>query len=287
MMSAWGWPLSWRWVSALLIYLSFLTGTGSAFNVGQTGFLICASVALLGYGMAERKVWIGALAMAGVLLKPQVGLVFFAALAVHPRYWRMALFGGLLTGVMALPGVIASGLVTTLREYLVNLGRYRDIPYNLPDAMTGMGSLAAAAGYSTSAIGMTVVASVVGAIVFRLNWRHAGQHDGLRDFHMFFLITLSCVACFVGMHIYDLVVVSALVLFAASLRPAPAGLAAVGLLLLLRPENLARAIGQPAVGAPLVAAMGGLCVLAATLAQAMAARAEAADRALPAPGTSG
>jgi hypothetical protein len=299
--------------AALFVYLTFMTATGGAFSVGQTSFLMWFGFALLAFGLTGKRDWAAAIGIAILLLKPQIGAVAFATLLVFPGKFRVAVMAGLLVGLLSLPALAIGGVTETILSFLHNLGNYRSIDYNLPDAMTGVSNLVAVwGGMNVSATVATGIAVVLAPLLFVISARATpfvpseveghpigkASLDFARDERVgrYLAITLGVIAALVPLHVYDLIPLAAMIPLLWSLCSCESrnpdtvstsptvvgscfrrsnwlvlGLGVLGLLLILRPENIARLTHLDE--GPTTAAIGCLLIFAAALTAALSRRA--------------
>ena len=266
------WDMQPIWTGSILfIFVAFMTATGGALAVGQTSIVIAFGMALTIYGVSWRRRYLTAIGLAIMLLKPQIGLVGWSALAACNRERRAAILAAGIVVIGSLVPIIVGGILPTIGGFISNLMGYRSIDYNLPDAMTGIGNLAA----TVFAIRLSaIVLSLVGAAVafgFMALWTMRAEEEAQdRAGRIAIMIALGTIAAFVPLHVYDLVILAPLPLLlffenahnneASNYRRA--FMMITGSLLIFRPENFARFMPLPPLDHASTLATIGCLVLA-------------------------
>ncbi|MGR3762388.1 hypothetical protein ACUXV3_19980 (plasmid) [Roseobacteraceae bacterium NS-SX3] len=268
-----------------LFLLAVLEATGILFSVGQTTALAAFGLALMLPGREGQQAWGGALGLALLMLKPQIGLAYAVLLLLlNGRTRRMVLYAVGISGLLALPALLADPAAPL--GFLRNVAGYDGFTAaNLPHAQTGLrlilweltgtdiGNMAA-----TGAALAAVLAACCGPL--RLA---CAADSGVRAWQRLALAT-ALILALAPLHIYDFVLIVVLLPLLLTARGTAAALALAGGALIWRSENLAALTGFHAVEAEIfagarLATLGALMVLAAValLVRQMNAAADAAE----------
>ncbi|QJU58525.1 DUF2029 domain-containing protein [Sphingomonas sp. AP4-R1] len=251
--------------AAVVAYLGLMTASGSTLVVGQTSFIILFGIALIAWGIGRQAPVIGGIGMAIVMLKPHVGLVLCCVIPFFFRSGiRMTAWGVGITVLASIPGLAIGGVGATIGGLMHNLIDYRAIAYNTPRLMTGVANLIqAATGHDMSALVMSLIGCVVILVAMtalHLRWRKTGRPEPVEAAAIYLLLSLSTVAAFVVLHVYDMVILCPLIAILPWMGRSAALICVAPLLILMRPENISRVVGVEETGAT-VAAVGGLLLL--------------------------
>lgn len=232
----------WLRTGAFALFIGAGSATAISLSLGQSAPLIFLALALFIHArMTGSRLWM-ALALALLMLKPHLGLAF-SALALARPYWWPALSAAVVICVAAsLPALLPFGLVETLRGYAGELSRYGTVDVNAPPATTGLRNLLAlATGYDASAI----ILALVGALV-ALGVGLTGRHNDVSAPQVAAAETalvLAIAGLMAPLHTYDLIVMGALILLSLHMAIWAQLVLGLGLLLILRVNNLALITG--------------------------------------------
>lgn len=223
----------------LVFLIATLEATGILFSVGQTTLLICLGVTMMLWGRIHNIIWVGALGLALVMLKPQIGLPF-ALLSVFDKIGRKTIFPAILISAgFAAPAFIQTP--TVLLDFLDNLLAYDGFTdANLPQSMTGARLLI----WELSAIDIgNIKATVLTLVAISMlclgptRVTYANDPD-IMSWKVFALSTAVIIA-FAPLHIYDFVLIVVALPFLVSVKWPERTVAITGMLMIWRSENLA------------------------------------------------
>jgi hypothetical protein len=209
--------------------------------------------------------------MAVLMLKPQVGLIACAAVLPTRGGIKAVAWAVGIVAVASLPALATEGLRPTIDGYLANLALYRTITYDLPIAMTGIGNLVAVAGGpDLPAIGMSLAGALLAlALLAAMRGKggmSAAATDGesrVEEAGRYLLIAIAAMLGLAFLHIYDLVLAAPLIALLPRIGGWSRGLVAAGLLVIFRPENIARLLHLQEPAPAAIASIGCLMVLVA------------------------
>lgn len=259
-----------RWLVAGLFMVGYATtmqATAMTLSIGQTSILLFFGLCAVLYGLSGgRSVWV-VIGLIVVALKPQTGIVVWAAIAALPTQRNAVFVAGLATLVLAAPGLLAGGFAPSLNGLIAAYLDYDGaLAVNSPASTTGLRHLVdLTTGITLSALWLCLVAAVIAALGSFLLYRtplnspirtpgetktpfyaagdSAMKSDG-RSLAIGFWILLV-LSSLVSLHSYDFVVVAPLCLicfspaFPTRLRVA----IGIGLLLIYRSSNMAALTG--------------------------------------------
>ncbi|MCO6511507.1 MAG: DUF2029 domain-containing protein [Aridibacter famidurans] len=227
------------------LFLSVLEPTALTLSVGQTSLIVYWGLALVMTGISLGKISFQAIGLTVLLLKPQLGIIFIIPfLFAGVRGWLVTIYAGILSFLLCIPPLILNR--TVLFDFLANLGAYDTFTRaNDPTSMTGIRIiLFELFGRDIGNVAATAVALVFVAMICFLLARKSERDRRLAISVP--VITAVCLAL-APLHTYDFVIVGVLPFSFFSFRlrsgPSVAVLAALGFVLVLRPENLALATG--------------------------------------------
>ena len=240
-----------------LSYVCFMQSTLRSLGVGQTSILVYFGLAAMVFGLLKDRPAFLILGLIVLALKPNFGLVAFATTASLPCYRWTIIPAGLVCVLGAVPILISGHLFEQMAGFLSNLSRYGEYKFNEPGNLTGIIHLL----MLHNSIALTIVCAGLMAALFYSKPLNA-QTISVFVAAMFFILPL---------HSYDAVAV-AIVLMWLVAAPVTFGgwLVAAGLLICLRPMNLANVTGIISPSSldlqdSLLLSLGLLVILAGTL----------------------
>lgn len=224
----------------VLFLFSVLEATAILFSVGQTTLFACFGIALMLWSRVRKVIWLEALGLALVLLKPQIGLQYaILLLLLDARSRQTALLAGLFSIGLMVPAMFTEPFV--IFDFIRNVSNYDGFTdANLPLSMTGI-RLVLFEFLGTDIGNLAAVACALAAIILtcagpmRLS---RSQNPAIHSWQVISLSTAVIVAV-APLHIYDfvLLVVPLPLLFCATRLGA--FFAVAGAALIWRSENLA------------------------------------------------
>lgn len=266
-----------------LLHAGFMATTqaaGTTLAFGQSSMIVYFGASLLVFAAAGKRDIAGGAGLALMMLKPQIGLLAVAALALSPYGRRVIVLGAIASFLMAAPALAVTPVSDILAGLFSGASQYQIHQYNAPAAMTGLRHLVWAAGGpdlgTAFYLALTLAAVCAAGLAGR---RRAQPLRTLDNLTVAFAATLFLAP----LHVYDFAIIGAGLFYAASLR-APLGAIAVAAAIalwragnLLQPPALAELSPAFFPGA-LYATLGAGAMLAAMVAASMAV---AASRPVP------
>ncbi len=230
---------------AMLVMAGAMSATAIALSLGQTSCLLFLGVCLYVHAVVTRRRGLMVLALAIVMLKPNFGLALSLFL-VPGLFWWPALIGGALAVVVAsLPALLPHGTPEVIRGYLFALSHWEALPPNVAGSTTGLrhlvhlltGSTLPGTWFAmTAALFALGLGFLLGAVT-----RARGGAPRAQAFVLGNLI--SGLVLIIPLHTYDMMLLIQLIALAAALPRPGQGIFAGLMLLALRPNNLAMALG--------------------------------------------
>lgn len=246
--------------------MACLQATALVLSTGQNSILMLLGLSLATHGLVRAKHWTAAAGLTLLMLKPQLGLLFAAAMLMNPRLWGVVVRAAAISILVSLPALLVTP--TAPLEWVRNLGLYDTMNLaNAPPAMTGVRNLVFDAtawdmGNMGAFLTALVVLSAVVAVV-------RAQHDPV---HLL-AITVAVALAIAPLHTYDFVIVGPLIFALAKAPPLSQGLGVLGALLIWRADDLAEISGFHAPDVEhfpgsRIATLGAMLLLAGALAAA-------------------
>ena len=230
-------------LGALLFgYVATMQPTAQSLTMGQTSILLYFGLCAVIFGlMRDRSVWV-VLGLVLVALKPQAGLVVYAAIVALPQQRARVLSAVCVTGLLCVPAFVSAGFLPTVigvvEAYLSYNGA---LEVTSAANTTGVRHLIYAGfGIDVPSLVLVLLASV---LVFALTRALDGRETPVH-FQVSVLILLAQISL-VPLHSYDFMVAAPLGLlaFMPDIRWVFRGLVAVCLLLIYRADNLGKVTG--------------------------------------------
>jgi len=215
--------------------LALSQGAGNSMHLGQCSILIYAGASLLMFSAARRRPLLAAAGLAIVMLKPQIGALVCAGLVFTPFGRRTILTAAGLSIIAAAPVFLSTPVAELLASFASGVSQYTDQSYNMPPAVTGFRHLVWIFGGADmgSPFYLLVALALISAAGLAAGTRR--QPLQTTDFAM---IAIAMTAMASPLHVYDLVMLGAIALPAASLRLPAGAVASAAFALLWRAGNL-------------------------------------------------
>ncbi|MEM8771702.1 MAG: glycosyltransferase 87 family protein [Pseudomonadota bacterium] len=226
--------------------VSLMQAAGNTLHLGQSSILIYFGLSLLLYGMSGKRPWFGAIGLALVMLKPQIGIVLLPALGAFAYGRRVMVLAGSVSLLMAAPALIITPAPDILLSMAGRMLQYNDLFYNMPGAMTGLRHIVWALGGPDFGSGYYILLALSASCGLALAARGKLISGGPTAL---LYLTVVCFFFLAPLHVYDLVALGAVALPAAVMR-APFGTASLAAFAVLwRAGNLPQ-IGALEAAAP-------------------------------------
>jgi hypothetical protein len=215
--------------------LALTQAAGNTLHLGQCSMLIYFGGSLLIFGAAHSKLAPAVAGLAILMLKPQIGVLVGAALIATKFGRRTIAIAAIATILAAAPAFAAISPAQIFAELAGGIAQYSDQAYNMAPAVTGLRHLAWIAGGPDfgPAFYMGLAVALVAAVAFFSALRPAAFSPA--DLAV---AAITIAIATVPLHVYDLILLGAVALFAVSVpRPASA-LALAAFALAWRAGNL-------------------------------------------------
>jgi hypothetical protein len=226
-----------------VIFVCVSTATAITLTLGQTSGIAYFAMCLFLRAWLKNERGLMIIALALLMLKPNLGVVFGFFLVTQKYWWPSIVAAALICLVAAAPAMLPYGPIDVTREYLGSLGHWGTQSVGQPAATTGLRNIIyMLSGFQISASIFTLCA---GVLAIGLGLISASQNrDGQpvkRSAEMSVLIGI--VGVMVPLHTYDLIFPALLIFVMVPRGRVLAALTACSLVVLLRPNNIAQAIG--------------------------------------------
>ena len=208
---------------------------GNTLHLGQSSMLIYFGASLLTFGAVRGRLSPGAVGLAILMLKPQIGILICAGL-VFSAYGRRAIALAALASIaMAAPAFIATPPDQLVADFARGVGLYTDQLYNMPPAVTGLRHLVWVGGGVDMGSAFYLMLALAFACAFGLGG--AMRREPLKTADLI-AAAIAIAVMTSPLHVYDFTLLGAIALYAAALPP-PAGAVAISAFALLwRAGNL-------------------------------------------------
>ena len=212
-------------------YACLTQATAATLDIGQTSILVYFGLAAMVFGLLKNRPAFLILGLIVLTLKPNFGLVAFAATASLSRYRWTIIPAGLVCALGAVPILISGHIVEQIGGFLSNLANYSgSVSANGPGNLTGIIHLL----MLHNSIALTIVCAGLMAALFYSKPLNAQT----------VVLFVASIFFFLPLHGYDAVAIVIVLMWLVA-NPAAVGgwLIASGLLICLRPGNLASVTG--------------------------------------------
>lgn len=226
----------------------FLQATAISIASGQSTILVYFGLAAMIFGLLEDRAFAVIVGLIFVALKPQIGVVGFAAVAALNRYRWTILPAGLICLLASLPIGFAGGYRATIAGFVANLANQtRTMSYASHDINGLLRLLDPFSPFSESTNSLVaVLTAVVGSVVLffhnscfsKRDAKYAGQR--IAGLALFVTIIFFCVP----LHDYDFVSLAILAMVIVAMPLAGRWLIAIGLVICARPGNVLSVFGS-------------------------------------------
>ena len=210
-----------------LLHAGFMATTqaaGATLAFGQSSMIVYFGASLLIFAAAGKRDIAGGAGLALMMLKPQIGLLAAAALALSPYGRRVIVLGAFASFIAAAPVLIMTPVGDIIAGLSSTASHYQLQPYNAPAAMTGLRHLVWAAGGPDLGpafyLALTMAAVCAAGLAGRRRAQPLRTIDNL-------MAAFAATLLLAPLHVYDFTIIGAGLFYAASLR-APLGALCVG-----------------------------------------------------------
>ena len=226
-----------------VVFVCFMQATAQTIWGGQTSILIYFGLSGMVFGLLKARPSALIIGLVFLALKPQIGIIAFAAVAALHRYrWTIFPAAGIcLLGIA--PVAVAGGYRASIEGFLANLSLQSKTVSLGPDLITGLIRFADYQSYisSTLLIGLTIIICAI-VLTFLVFYHSPFNNElGVEDAQN----QVACLTLFVAilffftpLHSYDLVSLAAMWMMLVAVPLAGRWLIAIGLLICFRPLNL-------------------------------------------------
>lgn len=238
-----GRPQPWRtW--AMLLFACLMSATAITLALGQTSHLLFFGICLFVRAYVSGARGIMALALVVVMLKPNFGLAVALFLLPFPIWWSSLAGGAAITLLLSLPALLPFGVTEVIQGYLHALSQWETLPPNAPLSTTGLRYLAKIGlGLDLPGTWCALTAAALslcyGAILSRQPALSESPHARAATLGPL----LTGLILFIPLHTYDMVVLIPLIALAAALPVSNQIPFFLLMLIALRPNNIATALG--------------------------------------------
>lgn len=252
-----------------MAYLCLMQATPIVLALGQTPILILLGVSLVLYGAAAcDAVWL-TVGMILVMLKPQIGLPIVVALVPFPRLWPSIAAAALASMLLAVPALVAGGVIDTIVDYAANVGRHNALLPNNTASTTGPRNLIDLLFGLKISVVAVLAAAAAAAAALTLVLKRVRPGDPLNPARAA-LAALALTLAIVPLHTYDFVLAAPLLMLALVCHHPARWILALGLVIVFRSDNLGKwtgLYGAETVYFPgsLLTTLAALAMLAATI----------------------
>ena len=252
--------------------LAALQASALTLSVGQTSILIYFGVSLLLFGILKQRQVAAVLGLTILLLKPQLAIVFVAAMAVDRTQWALLAKAIGLSAVISLPAFVIAP--TAAFDWLGNLPHYDTFTSaDWPQSATGLRHLVwSLTGYDLGSIPSIVIAAILMVALYAFlvmgnRSLEGGENAGARS-RLLVLLASAVTIAVAPLHVYDLPLTGVLLFVLARARPLEIVVGLFGAALLWRAGDLAKLTGFYGEGTEhfegtRLATLGALLILAA------------------------
>jgi hypothetical protein len=229
-------------------FVCFMQSTAISVWSGQTSILVYFGVSLMIFGLLKERPFVLIVGMVFLALKPNIGIVAFAAIAALHRYrWTILPAAGVCLLASA-PIAFTGGYRASIEGFLANLAEAPLTDSYSPNDINGLIRISDYLFLSSNAsLGTPIVilAAIICAFVvfYNSSFNKAPEVEDAQHKVASLALFVAITFFFVPLHSYDLVSLVALLMMIVAIPFAGRWLIALGLLICFRPINLWGAFG--------------------------------------------
>ncbi len=205
-------------------------------QLAQSSALIYFGVSLLVYSLSRAKLMTGAIGLALIILKPQLGVAMTLVLLFSALGRKIVFFAALISIAMATPAFLIASPFEVTADLLHNLSVYGDQIFNTAIVSTGLRNAVWTLGGSDAGMTFYQLAALcfilIAALALYIQFRAPPQPLDLVMLAIVFTLFIA------SLHYYSFVSFGALVLYCLSLRTASALICGGAFLMIARAGNL-------------------------------------------------
>jgi hypothetical protein len=229
-------------------YACLMEATAVAIWSGQSSILVYFGLAAMIFGILKSRPLLLIVGLVFLALKPQIGVVAFAAVAAHYHYRWTVLPAAATCLLASVPIAITGDYRASVEGFLTNLTHHAQIVANTPPNMTGLihisDYLFSISNVPLSSLIGSLMAIICAIVVFYNSSLNKAPEIEHRQHQVASLaLFVASTFFFTPLHYYDLVVLAALLMMIVVIPFAGRWLIAFGLLMCFRPGIFFRAFG--------------------------------------------
>ena len=229
-------------------FVCFMQATAVAIWSGQSSVLVYFGLAAMIFGILKARPLLLVIGLVFLALKPQIGIVAFAAIAALKHYRWTILPAGAICLLATAPIAITADYRASIEGFLASLAQHSKLSANAPSNMTGLVHLSDYLfSISNVSLGtqigflMAIICAVVVFFNMSLNKTPEIQHAQRQIASL--VLFVASTFFLIPLHYYDLVSLAILLMVIVAIPLAGRWLIALGLLLCFRPGNFWVAFG--------------------------------------------
>ena len=240
-----------KWLPIFLAgtsYVCFMHATPAALYIGQTSILVYFGISVLIYGLLKRRPTALIVGLVILALKPQIGIVAFAAVAALRNFRWTVIPSAAICLVSSFTIALSANYIASIRGFLANLGRHGEHDANTPQYLTGLihilNDFLPISGGLLGTLLILSAAMLCAVVIFYFSPINKTEkvydaQEILAGLALFVAATFF----FIPLHFYDMIslVILLMIIIATPLRGR--WLIAMGLFLSFRPDYIARVLG--------------------------------------------
>lgn len=211
-----------------------MQSVGNTIHLGQSSIIVYLGASLVALGAVRRSTVTGAIGIALMMLKPQIGILVVIALAISAYGRRIIFCGALISFIVAAPALVITPMPDVLTAMLASSSDYVEHPYNLPAAMTGLIHLVWQLGDNAPNATIFILTSVVITCALALSGALSPRIKSI-DAIAIAIITLLAI---MPLHIYDFTLLGVIVFLLPQLRASSGVIGTVAMLSIWRAGNI-------------------------------------------------
>jgi hypothetical protein len=229
-------------------FVCFMYATAVTAWSGQTSILVYFGLSAFIFGLLKARPRVLIIGLVFLALKPQFGIMAFAAVAALHRYRWTAIPAAAICFLCSTAIAITGDYRASVEGFLINLPRHSEHPGNTPPNLTGLIHILDYA-FSNLNISLSELIAFLAAIICTVVVFYKSPLNKMpkvEDTEQTVAVLALFVAAsffFIPLHYYDMVALVALLMMIIAVPLAGRWLIVPGLLICFRPDYLLHAIG--------------------------------------------
>lgn len=239
-----GKDVGWRSLAFFMTFVNLMGATAITLYLGQTSGLIYFGFCLFAYGFVTQRRIPTVIALAILLMKPQIGVPVAVFYLLSPGGLLPTVIAGVTVGILSIPAFVVGGFKATVFGFLTTVSSYSGAnAFNSSPATTGLRNLAYHLTGIDSPITLFALATIVlcaacSFVVFRILPRRAQTAE---DPRLLGAVALAfIIVSILPLHSYDLMLIAPLLLYSLLQKSMMPYWAVASALVVFRSNNLAR-----------------------------------------------